>query len=98
MLESSRLPLSLEELSSMTVSGAKVAGDRCSGGDELKSEGQQVTGTRLPNNSINTNEQFLVTSVPGTILIRALTDIILLQSSQLHEVDHNYEVDIVMPR
>lgn len=57
-----------------------------------------MTGTRLPNNSINANEQFLVTSVPGTILIRALTDIILLQSSQLHEVDHNYEVDIVMPR
>ena len=34
----------------------------------LDAEGQQVTGTRLPNNSINANEQFLVTSVPGTIL------------------------------
>lgn len=46
-----------------------------------------MTGTRLPNNSINASAQFLLTSVPGTILIRALTDMILPQSSQLREVD-----------
>ena len=46
-----------------------------------------MTGSRLPNTGSNANAQFLLTSVPGTILIRALTDMILLQSSQLREVD-----------
>ena len=53
----------------------------------------KVTGTRLTNNSINDNEQLLVTSVSGTILPRVLTDTILLHSSQLHEVG-----TIIMPR